>query len=58
VAQFLTAAYSRLRREDLSPAVEPARAIAWLCTEAAADLAGQELDIREPGLRRRIGLTV
>ena len=36
---------ARLRRQDLAPAVEPARAIAWLCGEAAAPLAGRELGL-------------
>ena len=36
---------ARLRRRDLAPAVEPARAIAWLCDEAAAPLAGRELGL-------------
>ena len=39
---------STLRREDLAPTDQPAKAIAWLCTQAAAGLAGQELDIRDP----------
>lgn len=47
---------SRLAREDLAPPEEPARVIAWLCSRAAADLAGQELDIRTPEVRRRAGL--
>lgn len=49
---------SKLRREDLASAEEPARAMAWLCTSAADDLAGQELDIRDEGLRRECGLAV
>ncbi|MGR3291120.1 MAG: SDR family NAD(P)-dependent oxidoreductase [Paracoccaceae bacterium] len=47
---------SQLRREDLAPAHEPAQAMAWLCTPAAAYLAGQELDIRQEELRRACGL--
>lgn len=47
---------SKLPRENLAPAQEPARAIAWLCTPAAAPLAGQELDVRNPDLRAAVGL--
>ncbi len=49
---------SQMKREDhASPAV-PAQAIAWLCSDAAADLAGQELSIRDEDLRRRVGLPI
>lgn len=47
---------SALPRETLRPAVEPGQAIAWLCTQDAADLAGRDLDIREPDFRNRSGL--
>lgn len=47
---------SRLRREDLAPAGQPARAILYLCTQDASDLAGSELSIRDPALRHRAGL--
>ncbi|WP_136644857.1 SDR family NAD(P)-dependent oxidoreductase [Tabrizicola sp. YIM 78059] len=47
---------SQIPRENLAPADEPARAIAWLCTPAADALAGQELDVRNPDLRRMVGL--
>jgi NAD(P)-dependent dehydrogenase (short-subunit alcohol dehydrogenase family) len=47
---------SQMPRTALAPPDEPARAIAWLCTPEADDLAGQELDIRHPDLRARIGL--
>lgn len=47
---------SRLPRESLAPATDPARAITWLCTPAADPLAGQELDIRNPDLRSAAGL--
>ncbi|USG62311.1 SDR family oxidoreductase [Sneathiella marina] len=49
---------SQIPRENLSSADEPAIAIAWLCSSAADDLAGQELTIRDEGLRKRIGLPV
>ncbi len=47
---------SKLPRESLAPPSEPAQAIAWLCTPAAAELAGQELDVRAPDLRIAAGL--
>jgi NAD(P)-dependent dehydrogenase (short-subunit alcohol dehydrogenase family) len=47
---------SQIPRENLAPAHEPARAIAWLCTPAADALAGQELDVRNPDLRKSVGL--
>ena len=47
---------SKIPRENLAPAEEPARAIAWLCTSAADALTGQELDVRNPDLRKSVGL--
>lgn len=47
---------SKIPRENLAPAEEPAKAIAWLCTAAADALAGQEVDVRNPDLRRSVGL--
>lgn len=49
---------SQLPRDSLASADDPAQAIVWLCSDAAIDLAGQELNIREPELRQRIGLAV
>ena len=43
------------RSQHAAPAV-PAQVIAWLCSEDASDLAGQELSIRDEALRRRAGL--
>ncbi len=43
--------------DDLSPPQRPARIMAWLCTDDAADLAGQELVIDDDALRRRAGLS-
>lgn len=34
----------------------PARAIAWLCTDDAAEFAGQDVSLREEVIRKRIGL--
>lgn len=39
-----------------APATAPARAIVWMCTEAAAEFAGQEISLRDPEMRARIGL--
>ena len=48
---------SKLPRSSLAPAADPATVIAWLCSEAASDLAGQELTIQDEELRRRAGLS-
>ncbi len=47
---------SQLPRESLAPVALPAQAIAWLCANDAPDLAGQEVDIRDPAFRARVGL--
>lgn len=47
---------SQMNREDHAPASVPAQVIAYLCSPAAADLAGLELSIRDEVLRRRAGL--
>ncbi|HMQ35842.1 MAG TPA: SDR family oxidoreductase [Chloroflexaceae bacterium] len=47
---------SRLRREDLASPEGPARAVAYLCAPAAADLAGAEADIYDAAFRARAGL--
>ncbi len=49
---------SQLPRENLSSPKEVARAMVWLCVNKPQDLNGQELDIRHPELRQRIGLEV
>jgi len=45
-----------LPKEDLLPPELPARVVAWLMREDAADLAGRELSIRDADLRARVGL--
>lgn len=45
---------SELDPGNFADPAEPARGIAWLCSEAAADAAGQELDIRDSAFRERI----
>ena len=47
---------SRIPREALAPAAEPARAIAFLATPAAAPFAGREIDIRDADFRLACGL--
>ncbi|MEP3247380.1 MAG: SDR family oxidoreductase [Sneathiella sp.] len=47
---------SQLSRQDLASSSEPAKGIAWLCSEDAGDLAGQELSIRDEEFRKRAGL--
>lgn len=49
---------SKLSRSDLAPASEPAHAIAWLCTEAADGMVGQELDVRNVDFRKAAGLEI
>jgi NAD(P)-dependent dehydrogenase (short-subunit alcohol dehydrogenase family) len=49
---------SRIDPADHPPADDPARAIAWLCGEAAAELAGRELSIRDHELRTAVGLSL
>jgi 3-oxoacyl-[acyl-carrier protein] reductase len=47
---------SRIPREQLTPVAHPARAIVYLCTKEADDLAGKEFSLRDEDFRRRIGL--
>lgn len=47
---------SRLNWEDHIPADWAAKAISWLCTEAASDYCGQDMSLRDDENKRRIGL--
>ena len=47
---------SRIPREQLTPVAHPARAIVYLCSEEADDLAGKEFALGNVDFRRRIGL--
>src|SRR6478609_7211753 len=47
---------SQIPREQLTPVAHPARAIVYLCTREADDLAGREFSLRDDDFRRRIGL--
>lgn len=47
---------SQMAFSDHAPPEHPARALVWLATEDAADLAGTEVSLRDPAIRARIGL--
>lgn len=47
---------SKIPQAQLASPTDPAQLIAWLCGSVPPDLAGQELDIRDEGLRARAGL--
>src|SRR5262249_17542464 len=47
---------SKIPREQLTPVAHPARAIVYLCTKDADDLAGKEFSLRDEDFRRRIAL--
>lgn len=47
---------SQMTRDEHASAAVPAQVIVYLCSQAAADLAGHELTIRDPLLRQRAGL--
>ncbi|WP_018182943.1 SDR family NAD(P)-dependent oxidoreductase [Kaistia granuli] len=47
---------SKLPRENLAGTGDPARAIVYLGTASADDLAGREIDIRDTNFRARVGL--
>ena len=48
---------SKMKREDHWSPADPARVIAWLCSEKAADLAGRELSMSDAELRQRAGVS-
>lgn len=48
---------SQIPREALTPVALPARAIVYLCTSEADDLAGTEITLNSADFRRRIGLS-
>jgi len=39
-----------------APVSEPARALVWLASDAAADFGGREVSLRDPEIRARLGL--
>ena len=53
---MLSSRSSIIPREQLTPVAHPARAIVYLCSKEADDLAGKEFSLRDEDFRRRIGL--
>ncbi|MET4102834.1 NAD(P)-dependent dehydrogenase (short-subunit alcohol dehydrogenase family) [Roseovarius sp. MBR-78] len=49
-------AVSQLDWSEHIPADWPAKALLWMCGPEAGDLAGQEISLRDPGIRARVGL--
>ena len=47
---------SKIKKKDHWRVETPAKVITWLCSEAACDLAGQELSINDKSLRLRAGI--
>ena len=47
---------SKIPREQLTPVAHPARAIVYLCSSQADDLAGKEFSLRDADFQQRIGL--
>lgn len=47
---------SKMAWEDHIPAEWPARCLLWMCGAAGAGLLGQEVSLREEGVRRAVGL--
>ena len=48
---------SELEWSDHVPPEWPARALLWMCAPEADDFLGEEVSLRDEGIRRRIGLT-
>ena len=48
---------SQLDWSDHIPADWPARALVWMCTAQADAYLGQEISLRDPDMRRQVGLT-
>ena len=48
---------SRLDWSEHIPPEWPARALLWMCTPDADEFIGQEISLRDPDIRRRIGLS-
>ncbi len=48
---------SRLEWSDHIPPDWPARALVWMCSPEADEFVGQEVSLRDEGVRRRVGLT-
>lgn len=50
-------AVSQLDWSDHIPADWPAKALQWMCTTDADEFLGQEISLRDPAIRTRVGLT-
>ena len=48
---------SKLDWSDHIPADWPARALLWMCSSEADAFVGQEISLRDEGIRARVGLT-
>ena len=48
---------SKLAWEDHIPADWPARALLWMCSSDADAYLGEEISLRDEGIRKRVGLT-
>jgi NAD(P)-dependent dehydrogenase (short-subunit alcohol dehydrogenase family) len=48
---------SKLAWEDHIPADWPARALLWMCSSDADAFLGEEISLRDEGIRKRVGLT-
>ena len=49
-------AVSRLDWSDHIPPEWPARTLLWMCGEAADPYLGEEISLRDEGIRRAVGL--
>ena len=47
---------SQLEWSDHIPADWPAKALLWMCSADADDWIGQEISLRDPDIRKRVGL--
>ncbi|OAN96126.1 SDR family oxidoreductase [Sulfitobacter geojensis] len=48
---------SKLAWEDHIPADWPAKCLLWMCSAAADEYAGEEISLRDEGIRRAVGLS-
>ncbi len=47
---------SKLDWSEHIPADWPARALLWMCSDDADEFLGQDISLRDPGIRQRAGL--
>ncbi len=48
---------SQLEWSDHIPAIWPAKALLWMCSDDADEWLGEEISLRDPAIRKRVGLT-